>query len=216
MLASNKKHYFVFTDCTDEIVGEHDNVTKIYQSKLGWPDDTLMRFQFFLGIKDKLQQFDYIYFFNANMIFVDKITASDILPAKNEKLVCALHPGFYNKPRSAFTYDNNPNSLAYIPGDKGQYYFMGGLNGGHSQDYLEMCEQLLSNILKDKENGIIALWHDESHLNHYMLDRVDLKVLGVEFGVPEGWNIQSNTIKIIIQDKSHPRFGRGVKYLRSS
>lgn len=79
-----------------------------------------------------------------------------------------------------------------------------------------MCEQLLSNILKDKENGIIALWHDESHLNHYMLDRVDLKILGVEFGVPEGWSIQSNTIKIIIQDKSHPRFGRGVKYLRLS
>lgn len=215
LLIKNKKQYFVFTDCVDKIIGEDVNVTKIYQEKLGWPNDTLMRFQFFLSIKDRLQQFDHLFFFNANMVFVNKIAANDILPSGSEKLVCALHPCFCDKPRSEFTYDNNPYSLAYIPDDKGQYYFMGGLNGGRSQDYLTMCEQLLNNILIDKSNNVIALWHDESHLNRYMLDRDNLKILGVEFGVPEGWKVQSNGIKIIIQDKSHPRFGRGVEYLRS-
>lgn len=89
-------------------------------------------FNFSWALKTNYNNLIIFTFFNANMIFVGKITTSDILPAKNKNLVCALHPGFDNKPRSAFIYDNNANSLAYIPGDKGQYYFMGGLNGSHS------------------------------------------------------------------------------------
>lgn len=37
-----------------------------------------------------------------------------------------------------FTYDRNPESSAYIPNGQGQYYFMGGINGGETSAYLEM------------------------------------------------------------------------------
>ena len=44
-----------------------------------------------------------------------------------------------------------------------------------------MIEELDEAILKDKEKGIVAIWHDESHLNHYIIGRTDLKILGPEY-----------------------------------
>ena len=67
LLPDCDKHYFVFTD-DQELLNTSDthNVSYILQNKLGWPHDTLMRFDIFLGIKDQLETFDFIYFFNAN------------------------------------------------------------------------------------------------------------------------------------------------------
>lgn len=215
LLTNLEKHYFIFTDTNKTLVGEDKNATKIFQEKLGWPFDTLMRFEMFLKIKEQLLGFDYVFFFNANMKFVGEVTPLDILPLKpHENLTVFLHPGFYDKPRQKFTYDRNSKSLAYIPMDEGKYYFMGSLNGGKTVNYLEMCEKLNNRIKQDLSKDVIALWHDESHLNRYMVNRDDLKILSPKFGYPEGWILPFKA-KIIIQDKSHPRFG-GHEYLRSS
>ena len=50
------KHYFVFTDNSEDIAGKsRGNVTCIQQNKLGWPFDTLMRFDIFLSIKGRVK-----------------------------------------------------------------------------------------------------------------------------------------------------------------
>ena len=101
------KHYFVFTDTQNSIEGEDTKrVKRIYQQKLGWPYDTLMRFEIFLKAEKELEQMDYIFFFNANMKFIETVDTSFLPIDKN--LLGVKHPGFYMKKRHSFTYDTNP------------------------------------------------------------------------------------------------------------
>lgn len=201
------KHYFVFTDQYIESVNK--NVHIIEQKHLGWPFDTLLRFHMFQQIKDQLGKFEYIFFLNANMLCVAPIDET-ILPTK-EQLVGICHPGFYNRERKYFTYDRNPKCLAYIPDNKGTHYYMGGFNGGKAKAYIKLIERLAHRIKKDLEKDIIAVWHDESHLNRYLLHR-KVKKLGPSYGYPEGWILPFDP-KIIILDKNN--LG-GHMFLRSS
>lgn len=212
-LPNSKKHYFVFTDTNEILKGENtDKITKIYQQKLGWPYDTLMRFDIFLKAEKELEKMDYIFFFNANMQAVQPILESEFIP-KEKGLVGAKHPGFYDKLRIQFPYDNNPNSLAYMKENEGNIYFMGGLNGGKSKEYLQLMHALNDRIKTDLGKDIIALWHDESHINRYFWEHFDeVFVLNEIYGKPEG-DTKIKNPKIIIRNKSHYRYG-GHQWLR--
>ena len=193
------KHYFVFTDDEQIITDETICVFKIFQKKLGWPFDTLFRFKMFDTIKNKLKHYDYIFFFNANIRFL-KTIGSHILPNETERLLCVLHPGFYNKQRDTFTYETDIKSTAYIPSNKGEHYYMGGFNGGIAHDYLTMISILNENIDIDLKNEKIAIWHDESHLNAYLIDK-SKKILTPSYGYPEDWKLPFEPI-VIILDKN--------------
>ena len=214
LLLNSSKHYFVFTDCKELLESDIEkNITYIKQQKLGWPYDTLMRFNIFLTQKDQLKKFDYIFFFNANTEIIKNIKEEDLLPLhSDENLVLTHQPHVFHKNKKQFTYDRNPLSNAYIPLSQGRYYFTGALNGGKSVNFLEMCEHLNRNTKEDLDQNIIALWHDESHLNKYVLDRTDVKILPPYFtrGEKEYWKKES---KVMFSDKSHYRFG-GHAFLR--
>lgn len=213
LLTDCQKHYFIFTDSTQPLIGENTaNVTRIEQQKLGWPYDTLMRFDMFLSIKDQLQAFDYTYFFNANSEIIKPVSQSEFLPSETEGLLFVHQPHMFHLSPNKFTYERNLNSTAYIPPNQGQYYVTGALNGGTTQAYLQMCEQLSHNIHQDLQNDVIAVWHDESHLNHYLFAHKKGKILPPYFtkGENETWK---NTAKIMFSDKTHYRFG-GHAYLR--
>jgi len=214
-LKQSSKTYYVFTDreCFDFMGNK--NVVKVEQKKLGWPNDTLMRFRMFLSIEEILKDFDYIFFFNSNMEFVAKI-GNEILPSEiNNGLVMGLHPGFDKKKKEDFSYERNPESHAYVPYGEGKHYVQGCLNGGVSEAYLKLCRECSQNIDKDLNKQVIALWHDESHLNKYILDKTPL-LLPETYLYPEAghmfWKLNPS-IKIIQRDKSRFKHG-GFNYLR--
>lgn len=214
LLTNCEKHYFVFTDDEDLLaLRETNNISYIPQKKMGWPYDTLMRFDIFLSIEEQLKDFDFIYFFNANSEILSPIQVNEILPLKaGENLSFAIQPHAFHRKKNKYTYDRNEKSKAYIPFGQGKYYFTGALNGGRSSAYLEMCKIIRKNTQDDLNNGQIALWHDESHLNKYALQRQDIKVLPPFFtrGETEPWKTKA---KVMFSDKSHFRFG-GHAYLR--
>lgn len=213
-LKNKPKTYFIFTDNENIEFQNNKNVKKIYQKKLGWPYDTMLRFKMFLKQKEELKNFDYIFFFNANMEFIADVN-EEILPNKNnDGLVMGLHPGFYNKPKEEFTYDRNPNSQTYIPIEQGKYYVQGCLNGGTNDAYLKLCTFCNEMIEKDMRNNILPLWHDESALNKYILDKNPL-IMPCNYLYPENWDLAEfkNNIKIIQRNKSNPKYG-GINYLR--
>ncbi len=171
-----------------------------------------MRFQIFLNIKEQLQEFDYIFFLNANMLPVAPV-GDEILPTEEQGLMVMIHSFFYQKDRSEFTYETNPASTAYIPPDQGKYYFRGSFNGGISHVFLQAYSQMLDNTLTDLNNNIIAIWHDESHLNKYVLDKNPL-ILPPEYGCCEGEVLpRPLKAKAILLDKAKPKYG-GLAYLR--
>jgi hypothetical protein len=194
---NQKKTYFVFTDAKKIDFQDNDNVVKIYQKDLGWPDISMMRFKMFTLQQQILKKTDYLFFCNANLLFVDFV-GDEILPVK-EGLLVLKHPGFWNLPREKFTYDTNPACSAYIAPHEGEHYFIGAFNGGKTENFLQMSQILADNIDNDLLKGIIALWFDESHLNKYVIDK-PVKILDPSYGYAEGWDLPFKP-KIVILDK---------------
>lgn len=59
-------------------------------------------------------------------------------------------------------------SNAYLPGHvQRPCYVAGGLVGGYTQHFLEMSREIRRNVDADDDQEIIAVWHDESHLNRF-------------------------------------------------
>lgn len=196
-LPLHKKEYFVFADSPPLYQGQNAQIHFYPQENLGWPLNTLKRFEMFLRAKDALQDFDFIFFFNANAVFIRPI-GEEFLPLQ-EGLLVVEHPGFYNAKPDAFTYDRNPKSLAYIPCGEGEVYVCGGINGGKTKAYLAMIEELARRVEVDLANGVIALWHDESHLNAYIHQNKDYKLLDAGYCYPH-WEIPFEK-KIYLRNK---------------
>lgn len=154
----------LFTD--HEIEESSDNVRISQIEHENWPMPTLKRYNYFVKEKEYISKFDYCFYFDVDMAVVDKV-GEEVLG----DLVATMHPyqSFY--PKEDRSYDRNPNSLACVArGEEGEYYYAGGFNGGSTKRFLEMSEVIADRVTKDLENNVIALWHDESQLNRYLID----------------------------------------------
>lgn len=200
LLKQSEVHYFVFTDAKC-IQGEKENprIHRIYQQQKPWPYATLMRFEIFLTQEEVLQKYDYLFFFNANAEFTAPVTEEAFLPRakKGETLLFVQHPAFYYRPNYEFTYDRNPRCKAYIPMGLGKYYVCGGVNGGTAKAFLKLSHTLDKRIKQDLKKGIIAVWHDESHINWYVFTHRHYRILDASYCWPDGWNVPKPCIILI-------------------
>ena len=193
LLKNQEVTYFVFTNEDVELFTER-NVVKINVEHKDWPWMTLGRYKIFNESRKELSKMDYLFYSDADMKFVSEV-GDEIISER----VATQHPGFYG---SKGTPETNPNSLAYIdPNDQNQY-FAGGFNGGTSEEYLKMAKNLADNIDIDFKNGIIAKWHDESHMNRYFFDNTPTKILNPSYCYGESMNIPFDK-KLIALDKNH-------------
>ena len=62
-------------------------------------------------------------------------------------------------------WENRIESLAYVARKKRLNYVCGGFWGGDTRNILTMITKLERNVKEDLGNGVMARWHDESHLN---------------------------------------------------
>ena len=208
LLPDSEKHYFVFTD--SELILSTDRIHKIYQERLGWPKDTLMRFHLFLNIENDLKLIDFLFFFNANYTFIKTINEIELFPTeKDHFLTGQIHPVAYHKKRNEFDYVTIPISTAFINKNSGKYYFAGGLIGGRTPEFIKMCHQLKNNIDIDIKNNVVAKWHDESHINKYF-SVIEPKQLHPGFCYPQDWYLPFEQ-KTLLLDKN--KFG-GHGFLR--
>lgn len=175
---NHKVTYFIFTDGQ---LPAQDDVVVIYQKRLGWPHDTMMRFGMYDGAREHLEKMDYIFATDADMLFVDTV-GDEILSDR----VATQHPGFVGK---RGTYETRSISTAYIAPHEGEHYFAGGFYGGSAVEFLKMVRTCLDNVKKDLEKNFIAIWHDESHLNRYFVDHKPTKILTPSYCYVENWNL---------------------------
>ena len=85
-------------------------------------------------------------------------------------------------------YEQNPKSEAYVDTSNGlpPVYWQGCLWGGKVPNVCAMIDELEARVNRDLENNIVALWHDESKINRYFLERItDVHTLGSEYAFPE-------------------------------
>ena len=215
-LLNSEKHYFVFTDSEEILAKRSASIHPYHQDAEPWPFPTLKRFEYFLKAKDELLKFDFIIFMNGTLLVKKRVYEEDILPEGDEKLFVTLHPGFFDKTNQGFTYDRNPECSAYIPENTGDCYFAGGFNGGRADAFIRLAETLSERVNRDLEKGIIALWHDESHLNRYMLDfKEAYRILSPAYLTPEqfnnSWNLPFECKIMVLEKRNHG----GLDFFRS-
>lgn len=150
---------------TDHEVETSNNVKVSQIDHEPWPMPTLKRYNYFTKEQEFISKFDYCFYFDVDMAVINKV-GDEVL----SDLVATNHPyKIFEKPQQ-FSYERRPESLAYVPIGQGTNYYAGGFNGGSTQEFLKMSAVIADRVNKDLENGIVALWHDESHMNRYLID----------------------------------------------
>lgn len=169
---SCEKHYFLLTDSKRLFAIKNERIHPYYQAKAGWPYDTLLRYNWFCTLQDILAAFDLCYFFNANSEVIGSIDESVLpFPTEEKPLLLNIHSHMYNDFTGAqFVPERNPQSSAYIPEGSVCRAYSGGFWGGFSKDVMRMCCTLRDRIADDMRKEIIAVWHDQSHLQKYALE----------------------------------------------
>lgn len=176
-LPGHEKTCLLFTEHECEVT---DNVRVSHIQHEPWPIPTLKRYNYFAKEKDFILQHDYCFYFDVDMR-IDSIVGNEVL----SDLVVTKHFYKIRENVDQFSYERNPNSLSYIPFGQGKSYYAGGFNGGKTEKFIEMSEVIANNVNKDLENSIIAIWHDESHMNRYMIDNPPSLELSPEYCYPE-------------------------------
>lgn len=162
---------------------------------LGWPDVTLLRYESLLRWAPSIRG-RYLMWLDADMDVIRPIDV-EALVGPSRAVCLAVHPGFHNTPlpkttslsvklvhalqtlrfrisgqRARGTWETRKTSKAYVPSKLRQQYVHGAVWLGHRSPILKMAETLSKRTREDLNNGIVAVWHDESHLNwFYSLNR---------------------------------------------
>jgi hypothetical protein len=211
---NQEKKILVSTDDPESNVFKKENViTRKIDHKV-WPYVTLHRFKYLLDFKNQIRESDNFYFIDADLWPESDIEISEISDSRFD-LVGVQHPGFVGK---IGTFETNTRSLANI--FDGKYdltkYRQGCFWGGKSSQVIRMIEELDRRIDQDDKNGVIARWHDESHMNKYFIERnSSVLTLHPGFAQPEtGYdhirhNFPTKMIHLSKNDGIFPRFPGG-------
>src|SRR3990167_7731298 len=137
-------------------------VTVFPTEPVSWPLPTLMRYSLFLQQEEKLKEYDYVFYCDADMLWVDHCEESVL----STGLTAALHPMYAFKPGLRFPLEPNPESSAYIPVPK--CYYAGGFQGGVTGEFIKAMKVMKKKVDDDFSKNYIAIWNDESHWNRYL------------------------------------------------
>lgn len=198
--------FILFKSTTDKVIDLSKNrevmVKEIVIEHKPWPYVTLERFKTFLEHDNVLQLYNYIFYVDVDALFIKNISFKQFL-LDHVTMVFTRHCGFPNGGWGSPNVD--PNSKAYFDYSKAQFdYCMGGFWGGSWIEFYKMCEKLNRNIETDKANGVMAEWHDESHMNHYINHAlVNMTIMPPTFFMAEEMESAYETAYILALKKDH-------------
>ena len=229
---SVRTHWLVLTDQGEKIptdivnkLGPRLSVVPIKHEP--WPYPTLKRYEYLLFAKEEVAG-DYIMHLDADMVFANLVNEPDITkPLEESEIACVSHPGyfrpkglervkFYGKNPRRFiqdmklflkfggvgTWEQSASSTAFVPRALRHDYVCGGCWFGTKNGILEMAESLRNNIKLDLHSDFIANFHDESHLNAFIVNK-KIKILTPEFCYDPGYpQLKDISPKILAIDKN--------------
>lgn len=150
----------LFTDNDVEEVSDNIKISKIEHKT--WPEPALKKYNYIHSERKYLKDFDYVYLFDADVYFVDNV-GEEVL----KDLVGVLHPYKILEDKSVYPYESRKESTAYVDDKDRDKYYAAAFVGGKSEHFLKMADVISKRVTADEERNIIAVWHDESHLNKY-------------------------------------------------
>jgi hypothetical protein len=177
----------------------HSERIEVFKNEIDhepWPFTTLKRFHYFTQAEKIIRRSDFSFYIDVDSLFIDNIDSFDI---QESGIFATIHPGLNQGPG---TPERNPNSEAYIPIGSTNRYFCGGFFGGDSESFLKMSDTIKNAINRDLKRNIIAIWHDESHLNKFLMLNEPTRIFNYPFAVAENLTPIFETSKILFLDKN--------------
>lgn len=159
------------------------------------------------GFEDmsKFENYDYIFYFNSNIEFLEDIPEELFL---TDKAIAAVNCGWDHLGHNPlnFTYGKpvDPKSLAHISSND-YTYVQSSMMGGKAEVYLQLVEECMKMTEYDLAHNIIPCFHDESYWNKVVFENPNKvtildadynsdKIHAAEWGHPNA--------KIVMRDSS--------------
>ena len=187
-LPNSEKTILAFTD--GELNDTPDNLKVYHQEHLDWPFITLKRFEIINKARDVIDECDWLVFIDADALPVATITEEEFFTDK--PLFGVHHPchflGMDPHTKAPGAYEQNPKCEAYVDVSKTlpPVYWQGCLWGGKVPHVCAMIDELVARVNRDLDNNIVAVWHDETHINRYFLERTeDVHTFNSSYAFPE-------------------------------
>lgn len=173
--------YYIFTDVPKGVQvvqlapGRSLKVVEVPKHSR-WQDISMMRMS---TIADTIEtdirhHHSHVFCFDVDQVFAGRFGTEAL-----GESVALLHAYYYHRPKVMYTYDRNPKSAAFM--EDGDFYYHAAVFGGTWQGVKALTEACYKSIMDDKDRGVEALWHDESHLNKYLWLHKPTKVLSPEY-----------------------------------
>lgn len=190
-------HLYLFTDEVSEaelfasqLTGLKVTVTEI--PSYGWPEATLYRYRIYSDNAEKINA-RILMHLDADMIVNTDFTAELDNHLRESEIALVSHPGFWRpsgiytlarlylrKPQQLYvdlklkiffgglgSWEKNIDSLAFVPRRERRNYVCGGIWFGLQHRFIELVKELDIQVRDDESRGVLAVWHDESHLNNW-------------------------------------------------
>lgn len=171
-LPKTKKTYFVFTDSINySYLRDKEDVVPVYIDREKWPFPTLLRFRYIAGISQQLEEYSHIIFIDADMYTYSLVTEEEFF-SHDKALFGVQHPGCIGK-RGTFEFDQKSTACVSEKDDLSTYW-QGCFWGGRSREVLTLSKILAERVSDDLSRNVVALWHDESHLNKYFIEHKNM------------------------------------------
>ena len=92
----------------------------------------------------------------------------------------------HDKLPGAFETNESSNAALDLEKYQPQVYYQGCFWGGKVPEVCAMIDELTYRTNDDLKRKIVAIWHDESHINRYFIENQDqVHTFGSEFAYPE-------------------------------
>lgn len=188
--------FWIFTDQPDEAKKHAKKLSNILVEvfeipSLGWPEATILRYEIFLKEVYRTEIGIFVYL-DADMLIVGNPWEAIRENLLQSEICLVEHPGYWRlkgKER-IFCYFQNPRLLlrdvrlltrygslgkwetrrkssAHVRRHLRKKYYCGGIWFGKQNAIAKLINQLSVNVAADRSRGVMAIWHDESHLNQW-------------------------------------------------
>ncbi|XP_035569688.1 alpha-1,3-galactosyltransferase 2 isoform X2 [Canis lupus baileyi] len=136
---------------------------------------------------------------------VDQHFRSSFGPEALAESVAQLHAWHYHRPRWLLPYERDARSAAAVAPGEGDFYYHAAVFGGSVAALRGLTGHCARALQRDRERGLEARWHDESHLNKFFWLHKPAKVLSPEFcWSPDiGWRAEIRRPRLLWAPKEY-------------
>lgn len=226
--------FYVFTDQPERAhqLGARlarSKIVPVHVPDLRWPDATLRRYELYAQHWSAIDE-PVVMHSDADMEFCSKSLVDPVDPPWPGGIAFVRHPG-YRRPRvgsrlrlyskspryiksdlaswlemgNLGAWETSKQSLAYVPRVRRRAYVCGGIWMGLNEPLGQMVSSLARRTESDSSRGVVANWHDESHLNWYASQADHFLYDSNKCFAPGYLNLQDLEPEIIAVDKGDNR-----------